>query len=49
MGIWLPPLYGKSVEFYEKKKEKALKIMTEQQAIIDACNEEIKKLNDKKN
>ena len=44
MGRWLPPLYGQSVEFYEKKKAKAVEEIAKQQAIIDACNEEIAKI-----
>lgn len=43
------PFYGDSVEFYEKKKAKALKEIAKQQEIVDVCNEEIAKLNEKKN
>ena len=43
------PLYGESVEFYEKKKAKALKEIAKQEDIIAVCEEEIAKLNEKKN
>ena len=49
MGWTHPPFYGESVEFYEKKKAKALKEITKQKEIIAVCDEEIAKLNDKKN
>lgn len=43
MGVWSPPLYGKSKSFYEKKKAQALKIIEEQKQIIKVCDEEIAK------
>lgn len=46
MGVWSPPLYGKSKSFYEKKKAKALKIIEEQKQIIEVCDKEIAKNED---
>lgn len=42
MGM-MKPLYGKSVEYYEKKKAKALKVIEENNYIVKICEEEIAK------
>lgn len=42
MGWQAPPYYGKS-KFYEKKKEKALKKIAELQKIVEECDKEIAK------
>ena len=42
MGM-VKPIFGKSKEFYKKKKAKAIKIKAKQEAIIAACDEELNK------
>ena len=46
MGVMCPPYYGKS-KFYHKKKEKALKKIAELQKIVEECDKEISKNEDK--
>lgn len=42
MGWQYPPFYGnKKSSFYEKKKEKALKKIAKQQAIVAECDKHI--------
>ena len=43
MGIMLPPLYGTS-KFYANKKAKALKKIAELQEVIKECDKELAKL-----
>lgn len=42
MGHACPPLYGKS-KFYEKKREKALKKIAKLQLVVEECDKEIAK------
>lgn len=42
MGM-IKSIFGKSKKFYEKKKAKAIKIKSKQEAIIAACDEELNK------
>ena len=42
MGQICPPYYGKS-KFYHKKKEKALKKIAKLQLIVEQCDKEIAK------
>lgn len=45
MGWRFPPLYGnKPSEFYKKKIQKAEKIIKKQNEIINACKEELAKI-----
>jgi hypothetical protein len=46
MGWQCPPYYGKS-KYYQKKKEKALKKIAELQKIVEECDKEISKNEDK--
>lgn len=46
MGLAFPPYYGTS-KFYEKKIEKAKKIIAEQEAIIAACQKAIQAIDEK--
>lgn len=46
MGWQAPPYYGKS-KYYEKKREKALKKIAELQKIVEECDKEIAKNEDK--
>lgn len=39
---WAKPYYGKS-KFYEKKREKALKKIAELQKVVEECDKEISK------
>ena len=47
-GQMCPPLYGTS-KFYQEKKEKALKKIAELQKIVEECDKEISKNEDKQN
>ena len=42
MGWQAPPYYGKS-KFYEKKKEKAMKKIAKYTKIVEECDKEIAK------
>lgn len=42
MGWMAPPYYGKS-KYYEKKREKALKKIAELQKVVEECEKEIAK------
>ena len=42
MGIALPPLYGKS-KFYANKKAKALKKIAKLQEVVKECDKELAK------
>lgn len=46
MGLMCPPYYGTS-KFYEKKIEKAKKVITKQEAIIEACQKAIQSIDEK--
>lgn len=46
MGQMAPPLYGES-KFYEKKKQKAIKEIAKLTQIIEECDKEIAKRNEK--
>lgn len=46
MGLMCPPYYGTS-KFYEKKIEKAKKVIAEQEAIIAACQKAIQAIDEK--
>ena len=37
------PIFGKSKKFYEKKRAKAIKVKSKQEAIIAVCDEELNK------
>lgn len=47
-GQMCPPLYGTS-KFYQEKKEKALKKIAELQKIVEECDKEISKNENKQN
>lgn len=42
MGM-VKPIFGKSKKFYEKKRAKAIKVKSEQEAIIAVCDEVLNK------
>lgn len=42
MGLWAPPVYGKS-NFYEKKKSKLLKKIAKLEEKVKVCDEKIAK------
>lgn len=46
MGWGAPPYYGTS-KFYEKKIEKAKKVIAKQEAIIAACQKAIQAIDEK--